>query len=86
MTRTIFSRVMWVGKRLCFLWAWWWILALLVGFASAALAGTGRGAVFNLGKTNSVNATSTLKGRGQRSHAQDNEQRRGHGTQPAGAI
>jgi hypothetical protein len=62
MSRTVFSKVMWVGRATVFLVGLAVVLALVVGLASAALAGTGVGAVFNLGKTNSVNATSTLKG------------------------
>ena len=38
------------------------ILALSVGLASAALAGTGVGAAFNLGKTNTVDALSSPVG------------------------
>ena len=38
------------------------IVALSVGLASAGLAGTGVGAAFNLGKTNTVDALSSLVG------------------------
>jgi hypothetical protein len=38
------------------------VTSMLTLAATAALAGTGVGAVFNLGKTNKVNATSTLTG------------------------
>ena len=38
------------------------VCALLGGLGSVALAGSGVGAVFNLGKTNSVNAKSSLTG------------------------
>ena len=38
------------------------MMALMVGVASSALAGTGIGGVFNLGKTNSVNAVTKLAG------------------------
>ncbi len=38
------------------------VLALSVGVASSALAGTGVGATFNLGQTNMVNAVSKLVG------------------------
>jgi hypothetical protein len=38
------------------------VTSMLTLGATAALAGTGVGAPFNLGKTNSVNATSTLTG------------------------
>jgi hypothetical protein len=37
-------------------------VSALVLVTTSAMAGTGLGAVFNLGKTNSVNAPSTLKG------------------------
>lgn len=38
------------------------VLALILGVATTALAGTGVGATFNLGKVNSVNAVSKLVG------------------------
>jgi hypothetical protein len=38
------------------------MMALMVGVASSALAGTGIGGVFNLGKTNTVNAVTKLAG------------------------
>jgi hypothetical protein len=38
------------------------MIALTVGLATTALAGTGVGAPFNLGKTNTVNAMSSLVG------------------------
>jgi hypothetical protein len=38
------------------------VLALTVGLASSALAGTGVGARFDLGKTNTVNAITTPGG------------------------
>jgi hypothetical protein len=38
------------------------IMALVLSMASAALAGTGVGANFNLGKTNTVNRLSQLVG------------------------
>jgi hypothetical protein len=38
------------------------MIALTVGLATTALAGTGVGALFNLGKTNTVNAMSSLVG------------------------
>ena len=56
------SRVMWVGRATVFLVGLAVILALVVGFASAALAGTGVGATFNLGKLNTVNRVSQLVG------------------------
>lgn len=62
MVGTIFGKVMWVGRATVFLVGLAVILALMVGLASAALAGTGVGATFNLGKTNTVNALSSLVG------------------------
>jgi hypothetical protein len=58
----IFGKVMWVGRATVFLVGLALILALTVGLASAALAGTGVGATYNLGKTNAVNAVTTLIG------------------------
>jgi hypothetical protein len=62
LTRIIFGKVMWVGRATIFLVGLAVILALTVGLASAALAGTGVGATFNLGNTNTVNALSSLVG------------------------
>jgi hypothetical protein len=62
MTKTVVSKVMWVGRATVFLVGLAVILAFVIGLASAALAGTGVGAPFNLGKTNTVDAISRLKG------------------------
>jgi len=62
MTRRVASKVMWVGRATVFLVGLAVILAVLLGLASAALAGTGVGAAFNLGKTNTVNRLSQLVG------------------------
>ncbi len=62
MTKTVFGKVMWVGRATVFLVGLAVILALVFGVAVTALAGTGVGAPFNLGKVNSVNAVSTLVG------------------------
>src|SRR5919107_4821976 len=62
MTRTIFSKVMWVGRATKFMVGLAVILALTVGLASTALAGTGVGARFQLGQTNTVNAVTKLVG------------------------
>jgi hypothetical protein len=62
MTKTILKKVLWLGRATTFLVGLAVILALSVGLASAALAGTGVGAAFNLGKTNTVSAISTLAG------------------------
>ena len=53
---------MWLGRATTFLVALAAIVALSVGLASAALAGTGVGAAFNLGKTNTVDALCSLVG------------------------
>src|SRR5215212_4569723 len=62
MLRSAAGKVMWVGRATVFVVGLAVILALLFGVASAALAGTGVGATFNLGKTNTVNAISKLVG------------------------
>ena len=51
-----------VGRATTFLVALAVTVALSVGLASAVLAGTGVGAAFNLGKTNTVDALSSLVG------------------------
>jgi hypothetical protein len=51
-----------VGRASVFLVGLAVILALTVGLASTALAGTGIGARFDLGKTNAVNAVTRLVG------------------------
>ena len=50
------------GKRTATLMGVAVMLALRVGLASTALAGTGIGAPFNLGNINTVNAVSSLVG------------------------
>jgi hypothetical protein len=62
MTKTIFKKVMWLGRATTFLAGLAVILALTAGVASTALAGTGVGSAFNLGKTNTVSAISSLVG------------------------
>jgi hypothetical protein len=62
MTKTIFKKVMWLGRATTFLVGLAVILALTAGVASTALAGTGVGSAFNLGKTNTVSAISSLVG------------------------
>jgi hypothetical protein len=56
------NKVMFLGKATAFVVGLAVILALSVGVASSALAGTGLGATFNLGNVNSVNAISKLVG------------------------
>jgi hypothetical protein len=62
MLRSVASKVMWVGKAATFCVGLTVILALVLGAATTALAGTGVGAVFNLGKVNSVDRLSVLVG------------------------
>jgi hypothetical protein len=62
MVRSAVSKVMWVGRATVFLVGLAVILALVFSVTSAALAGTGVGATFNLGKKNTVNRLSKLVG------------------------
>jgi hypothetical protein len=59
---SIVKKVMLLGRATTFVVGLAVILALSVGVASTALAGTGVGATFNLGTTNTVNAVSKLVG------------------------
>lgn len=61
MTKTIFSRVMWVGKATVFTVGLAVTLALLLGVATTALAAV-PGDPFKLGKTNTINRLSALVG------------------------
>jgi hypothetical protein len=62
MIEKLFSKMMWVGRATVFLVGLAVMLALVFGVAVTALAGTGVGATFNIGKTNTVNAVSRLVG------------------------
>lgn len=62
MVRSVLGKVMWVGRATVFLVGLAVTLALVVGLATAALAGKGVGATFNLGKLNTVNRISQLVG------------------------
>lgn len=62
MRRMIFEKVVRVGRATTFLVGLAVILALTVGVTTAALAGAGIGAVFNLGQLNPVDAASRLVG------------------------
>lgn len=62
MIRSAASKVMWVGRATVFLVGLAVILALVFGAAATALAGTGVGATFNLGKSNTVNRVSSMVG------------------------
>ncbi len=62
MIRNAASSVVWVGRATVFLVGLAVILALVVGLATTALAGTGVGDTFNLGQLNTVNRISQLAG------------------------
>ena len=62
MLRSAASKVMWVGRATVFVVGLAIILALVFGVATAGLAGTGVGGIFNLGKVNSVDRISQLIG------------------------
>lgn len=62
MLRSAVGKVAWVGRATVFLVGLSVILALLLSVTSAALAGTGVGDTFNLGKKNTVNRLSQLVG------------------------
>ena len=62
MTKTIFEKVMFVGRATTFVADLAVMVALTAGLASTALAGTGVGARFDLGKVNRVNAVTRLVG------------------------
>lgn len=60
--RRAFGKVMWVGRATVFMVGLAVMLAVVLGIATAALAGTGVGATFNLGQKNAVNRISSLVG------------------------
>jgi len=60
--KTVISRIWWLGRGTATVMGLAILLALTVGLASTALAGTGIGARFDLGKTNTVNTLSSLAG------------------------
>src|SRR5215213_2673014 len=62
MLSRIFATVMWVGKATVFLVGLAVMLVLVLSVSSSALAGTGVGATFDLGKKNTVNQLSQLVG------------------------
>jgi hypothetical protein len=62
MLRRITATVIWVGRATVFAVGLVTILALALGTTATALAGTGIGATFNLGRVNTVNAISKLAG------------------------
>lgn len=62
MFRSTVRKVMWVGRATVFLVGLAMIVAVVLGVATAALAGTGVGATFNLGSLNTVDQISRLVG------------------------
>jgi hypothetical protein len=62
MANKLVGRVVRVGRATVFAAGLAVVVALVLGVATTALAGTGVGATFNLGKVNGVNALSTLAG------------------------
>jgi hypothetical protein len=62
MLRIVGPKIMWVGRATVFLVGLAMILSVVLGLASAAVAGTGVGDVFNLGKKNTVGQLSQLVG------------------------
>jgi hypothetical protein len=60
--KKILSGTLWIGRGTATVMGVAVFLALTVGLASTAVAGTGVGARFDLGKTNAVNAISSLVG------------------------
>ena len=62
LTKTIISRIWWLGRGTATMMGVAVLIALTVGLTSTALAGTGVGARFHLGKINTADAVSTLVG------------------------
>src|SRR5919112_3195064 len=62
MFRSLVAKVMWVGRATVFMVGLSVMLALLFGIATTALAGNGRGGIFNLGQKNTVNHLTQLVG------------------------
>jgi len=60
--KSILLKMWWLGRGTATMMGVVMMLALTVGLATTALAGTGIGAPFNLGKTNMVNAVTRLVG------------------------
>src|SRR5687768_10523137 len=62
MLGTTVRKVTWMARATTTIVGLALMLALVFGVATTALAGTGVGATFNLGQTNTVNAVSKLVG------------------------
>jgi len=60
--KKLFARVLWVGRGTATVMGLVVFLALVLGVTTSALAGTGVGATFDLGRTNTVDALSRLVG------------------------
>lgn len=60
--KKVLAGTLWLGRGAATVMGLAMLLALTVGLASTALAGTGVNAPFDLGKTNTVNAISSLVG------------------------
>jgi hypothetical protein len=61
-TKKVLARIWWLGRGTATMMGLAVLLALTVGLASTAMAGTGVGARFDLGKINTVNALTSLVG------------------------
>jgi len=61
-TKKVLSGILWLGRGAATMMGLVIILALVLGVATSALAGTGVGATFDLGRTNTVDAISRLVG------------------------
>ena len=62
MAKTLLARIWWLGRGTATVMGVAVLLALTIGLASTALAGTGVGARFDLGQPNVVDAVSELRG------------------------
>jgi hypothetical protein len=60
--KAMFAKIWWLGRGTATVMGVAMLLALTVGLASTALAGTGVGARLDLGKTNTVSAVTSLVG------------------------
>ncbi len=61
-TKKVLSGILWLGRGAATMMGLVVILALMLGVTTRALAGTGVGATFDLGQTNTVDALSRLVG------------------------
>jgi hypothetical protein len=61
-TKNVLSGILWLGRGAATMMGLVVVLALMLGVTTKALAGTGVGATFDLGRTNTVEALSRLVG------------------------